>query len=212
MVQAVSDNGCKSSLALENELVKIVSCYEADRVGKVKEILLIEFCLAAVAVFVCCLSRLPLFKANWFTEFGVPVLVIGSAIWGGLYILSKADSEFKNNLKERCMPHIVEIFGAMNWAVGKAVISNAKCRSSELFLQFEKRKDDDSFKGRYKGVSYAISETRLRDIYRHKGRDYDSYVFDGVLINFSSNKNIEATTIVTTKGDRYIKNKNPFFV
>lgn len=116
---------------------------------------------------------------------------------------------FTQMLKSQCMRKIVHAMGNIKWESGGNIISTNKLQKSNLFMTFNNRSSDDTFEGFYKGVNYSIEEAYLW-FKSGSGRNSVYYdVFKGVIINFIANKDIENTTIVATKGDKDIKNRNP---
>ena len=112
-------------------------------------------------------------------------------------------------LKSQCMRKIVHAMGNIKWESGGNIISTNKLQKSNLFMTFNNRSSDDTFEGFYKSVNYSIEEAYLW-FKSGSGRNSVYYdVFKGVIINFIANKDIENTTIVATKGDKDIKNRNP---
>ncbi len=130
--------------------------------------------------------------------------------FGSLY-LGDLNKNFTAEFKNACMTKIMNAFGIMNWYPEESKLSDTKLRKSELFSGFNTREDDDVFVGKYKGVKFIVSETKLSEV-AGSGRDRVTHgVFDGVIIDFASNKDISNTTIVSTKGDMDIQNRSLVF-
>ena len=113
------------------------------------------------------------------------------------------NNKFVQKLKSSIMPKIIPVFGHMQWINGLTLIDIKELKASQLFGYWNKRESFDSFRGNYKGVDFSISETRL-----YISGKTDDTIFKGVIVTFESNKTIKNTTIVTTKGDRYLRNNN----
>lgn len=134
-------------------------------------------------------------------------VAIGSVCVGSWFLYYVITS-FTLNLKKKCMPAILKAFGNVHWADGANELTNSQISDSELLSVYTHRTDMDVFVGNYKGVDYTITETNLYTV-RGSGRNKIYYpVFNGVLINFSSNKNIKNKTIVATKNDFNIKGRD----
>lgn len=155
---------------------------------------------AAVIIYIC-INRC----INNFSEIA---MLIGLAMpVVAVFILYNIEKDFSKDLKEKCLPKIVKAFGNMKWFNGKQKLSSNDIFRSDLFSEFNRRTDDDSFVGEYKDVDFTISETALIfDSGGSKGRIVYR-VFKGVMINFSSNKKIKNKTIIATKNDIHIKGR-----
>lgn len=133
------------------------------------------------------------------------VCIVG--LLGGYFIIS-INSHFIKNLKVSCMPKIVAAFGNMKWYNQYRLISEKVLSTSQLFAKFNQRTSYDAFKGAYKGVDFEIEEVRLLDE-SGSGRDKTTIdVFRGVIIKVPVNKTVKGTTIVATKGDKNIRNRD----
>lgn len=191
-----------------NELVQKVFTFENERKKRLKKLLLIEtgvFFLIAVSLILAWIiySHNPSHVGS-----SVCLCFAGVFILFGLNQISVSNCEFQIYLKRQCFPQILLSIKNIKYDCGSEIISNSKCRASELFAKFEKRCDDDSFKGKYKGIRYEISETCLQDVFRYYGYDFCKNVFNGIIINLEANKDIKATTIAASGSDINIKNRN----
>lgn len=117
--------------------------------------------------------------------------------------------KFRNTLKKACMNSLVNVLN-IKWQ--NTNISDDDIIDSGLFGEYNKRINDDVFFGNYKDVPFLISETKL--LYEIKGnRFYFIWpVFWGLIIELPSNKTIESRTIVASKWDFNILNKNIFII
>ncbi len=122
---------------------------------------------------------------------------------------------FAKNLKKSCMNTVVTAFGDIQWyniavsqIVDSTINTDSQLRESELFSVYNRRADDDIFEGKFKDVKFTISETNLTYV-SGSGKNRRVYpVFDGVIINFEANKTIRNKTIIATKNDSNIRNRN----
>ena len=116
---------------------------------------------------------------------------------------------FRKRIKQRCMPLLIQSFGDISWIQEEELISDVDLMQSELFSTFNRRSNDDSFIGTYKGVRYEVSETNMFYETGSGRRKMTWPVFNGVVISFDSNKLVKNKTIITTKGDVNVRNANP---
>ena len=142
------------------------------------------------------------------------VFVAIGSFAGACWFLYHTITSFSNNLKSKCMPSVLKAFGKIKWASGVdmkqgvQLLSDFQIAASELLSVYTHRDDRDVFIGNYKGVDYTITETNLYTV-RGSGRNKIVYpVFNGVLINFSSNKKIRNKTMIATKNDLNIKGRD----
>lgn len=140
-------------------------------------------------------------------------VAIGS-VTGASWFLYFTITSFSNDLKKKCMPSILKAFGKIKWASGVnmqqgvQLLRDSQIAASELLSVYTHRDDRDVFIGTYKNVDYTITETNLYTV-RGSGRNKIYYpVFNGVLINFASNKPIKNKTMVATKNDLNIKGRD----
>lgn len=117
------------------------------------------------------------------------------------------DYSYVKELKKGLMPSVIKSLGDIHWLPDDTqLITNETLIKSHLFGEFNDRNCDDNFEGKYKGVSFKISESSLG--YTSGKKDNRYVVFDGVIILIDSNKNAKSDTIVTTKGDITARNSN----
>lgn len=137
-----------------------------------------------------------------------PFLII-IAITAFIWIPIGFHKKFKQGLKKRCMSIVKRCFGGLNW--GSSDISEYVIRDSQLFGDFNRLSYDDQFTGKYDEVGFSVAETNMLYIVEGKHRMVFP-VFKGVIISFSSNKNIKAHTIIASKSDNSIRNYNPAYL
>ena len=142
-----------------------------------------------------------------FTDLAPFMVIVG--ILAGISIIF-IYSNFKKRIKQRCMPLLIQAFGDISWVQEEELISDVDLMQSELFSTFNRRSNDDSFIGTYKGVRYEVSETNMFFESGSGRRKMVWPVFDGVVISFDSNKLVKNKTIITTKGDVNVRNAHPF--
>ena len=118
-------------------------------------------------------------------------------------------NNFRKRIKQRCMPLLLDAFGDITWYQESDMISDVDLEQSELFSTYNRRSNDDSFIGTYKGVQYEVSETSMHYETGSGRRKMIWPVFNGVVISFDSNKLVKNKTIITTKGDVNVRNAHP---
>lgn len=142
-----------------------------------------------------------------FTDLAPFMVIVG--ILAGISLIF-IYSNFRKRIKRRCMPLLLDAFGDITWYHDSDMISDVDLQQSELFSTYNRRSNDDSFIGTYKGVIYEVSETNMF-FESGSGRHKMVWpVFDGVVISFDSNKLVKNKTIITTKGDVNVRNAHPF--
>lgn len=139
-------------------------------------------------------------------EVFIPVILITS-VGVGVILVFYFNKNFVQSLKLQCMDKVVNAFGNLKWYDCCDLITNNELNKSQLFAYYNRRSAFDAFKGKYKDVTFQISETEmLYESGSGKNRTVVT-IFRGVIIKFKSNKDIKATTIIATKGDKNIKNR-----
>lgn len=134
----------------------------------------------------------------------IALIVVDLTVLTG--VPAKYYNKFKTVLKHHCRTALKRTFSDIKW--GKSSINDYIIKESQLFGAYNNISYDDRFSGKYHDIEYSVTEANM--LYITQGRYKMVYpVFDGVIISFSSNKNIQAHTMVTTKGDNSIKNYNP---
>lgn len=89
----------------------------------------------------------------------------------------------------------------------KYTIKDSELDKSGLFVNYNTRYTDDEFSGTYKDVHFKISETKMYDIHGSGKNRTCICAFEGVILSFHFNKQINARTVVATKGDFTKKNQ-----
>ena len=181
-----------------SKIKSLMEEFEKKRIVELLKFVLVA--LAAIIIIYVCFKQCQV-------NFSESAMLIGlSAPVVAAYFLYNIQNNFSKELKKRCLPKIVKAFGNMKWFNGKQELDSDDIFKSELFSEFNRREDDDAFVGVYKDVDFTISETVLW--YVSSGRNKIVYkVFNGVIVNFSSNKNIKNKTIIATKNDIHIKGR-----
>lgn len=122
-------------------------------------------------------------------------------------LLRNKNKNFSSHIKSKYVKAILEKFDNIKWMqYDESVIPDDKIEKSDLFMPYNLRDVDDTFIGCHSGVDFKIAETNLL---RKSGTGKYSKivpVFEGILVNFKSNKNTEKYTMVSTRNIEKIKN------
>lgn len=97
--------------------------------------------------------------------------------------------------KSMVMEKLLSFWGNFNYSNGKYSVYPSDIENSELFTCYNKADIDDTFTGKYKNTSIAVSEHNL---YLHSNRG-DINTFKGILILLKFNKHFTGKTVVRAK-------------
>ena len=190
-----------------NEMKEQIKPYKKEQVKRFWKMVGVEFVtLAGLFVGFFPLSYLfNLIDKNYFLEliFGIYGLVyLGFIVF--LFINPyESDKDFKKYLKSKLRNKLLKTFN-LSTMKGSG-FSKDILELSELFSKFSDMEYDDVIVGKHNGVEYTVAEANLIA----RGRKSEYSIFKGVIISVPSNKNIQALTLITTKGDTYIRNYPP---
>lgn len=189
----------------------ILVSFEPERKKRLKRMI----CIESILVMICVLyfynfsAIKSLFErinsSGWHEISYILMLVCAFAVFIYPIIVT---SMFNEDLKTKIMPKVMKSFGTLHHATGYNVFEEKKLIESTLFSRFNTVIADDSFCGKFDGVKCKILETELA----WKGRKYYSTSFKGVIVEFESNKKINAKTTITTVNDTDTGNKIPFMM
>ena len=118
------------------------------------------------------------------------------------------NSKFTDTLKHSCMNQLLKIFGDIYWHDKSDIITDNELSESNLFGIYNTRTSHDAFDGKFQGVDFKICETEMQHITGSGKHRRVVTIFKGVIVKFKSNKDIKSNTIIATKGDKKIKNRN----
>lgn len=184
-----------------NQLKYMLSDCETLRCQRISKLVLIEIFIFLFASLWC----LPLFRVNLPLISGI---TIGFSIFLAVFMVIIYYLEFQEELKKTVIPRIINCFPNLSWGNKSLAISDYCLKTSDLFPDYSKRKNDDVFHGCYKGVSFDVNEIRLEYTAMADENQGGWSVFKGIVINFQSNKIIRNRTIISPKPDKNIKNRN----
>lgn len=113
---------------------------------------------------------------------------------------------FSAKLKDKFFYTVIKSFTQIDlWQKNRKeseIILYNELIESGLFSDFTYSKNDDEFRGVYKGVQFAVSE---RELFFQTPMTEPSIVFKGLIIKFKSNKRIAQRTIIASKRKSPIK-------
>lgn len=141
-----------------------------------------------------------------FERFIILDFSLGAIISMGLFdfcviciIYDKINSKLKNKIKQTFIPKIIQTIGEIHWNTGNTIISDTIIEKSKLFESYNVRSNDDTFEGKYNGIEFKVSETKLSYESGSGDKRTVSTVFNGIIILIDSNKETKAHTIIETK-------------
>lgn len=193
-----------------SKIVPIFAEFEKERS---KQLTWLVILLIIVVIILCTIASLVfscLFTDHFIAFAFCPYFVV-LGIVAGYFIITSTNSGFIKKLKVSCMQKVTEAFGNMKWYDQYKLISEKDLSISQIFAMFNRRKSYDSFKGTYKGVDFEIEESCLQYETGSGSRRTTFDVFRGVIIKVPANKTVRGITIVATKGDKNIRNRDVTF-
>ncbi len=117
-------------------------------------------------------------------------------------IPSHLASNFEQNIKDKVMPELLKTFNNFKWSAYTSFIEDNYIKKSKLVGDFNRRDNDDCFKGKYKDVKIDICETYLE---KESGSGKNRTVitkFDGVLVRLLPKRKYKG--IILIKKDHLI--------
>lgn len=115
------------------------------------------------------------------------------------YLPFGISKSFENKIKEKIMPIFLKGLGSFNWSEN-GVLTDSFINDTRLFADYNRRFDDESFKGTYKDVDIYICETELgKKTGSGKNSSY-TVRFKGVLVGLFPKKRFSGTTLIKKRG------------
>ena len=190
----------------EKEVTPVVEKYERIRIKSIINFILISFALILGEIIIF----KQMFLENLIFHNGILGIGIGIVLYLGPIALAYyfINNSFQKTVKKDLLQNVIKGLGEIYWLPNKKLIDDEILRTSQLFATYNNRENDDTFQGRYNGLEFKISETEMKYISGGGRSRTVQGVFDGVIIIIDSNKKINAKTIITTKGDKQIRNSN----
>lgn len=184
-----------------DKIAKKLSAYEGERKKRIVK-LIVKQLIALAIVYATCKGAI-IWAENHTV---ISVFCAFIALFSGIVFFcnfSDDNKEFKTYLKKKCKRQILEEFGLST--ISGECFTDETLKKSNLFSIYSYQEYDDVIEGCYNEVNYTIAETKL--VVQNRKNEFD--VFKGVVISFKSNKKILAETLVTSKGDKHIRNYPP---
>ena len=184
-----------------NKITVKLTKFSDEKRKRIKQLIIKQLIAIIICIFASKGALLAL-ENHPFVTLLCMALVLFSCI-AFFYNFSDDNKEFKNFLKNKCKVQILKEFD-LETLNGKPIPDDI-LKKSNLFPLYSKTETDDVFEGVYKNTKFKVVETKL--IAQRKNNEFD--VFKGVILVLNANKKIESETLVTSKGDRNIRNLPP---
>lgn len=197
---------------LKNEFAKIYTEeikpqmleFENLRKNKLNKIILIECLLVILAGFSLFLGYSSYLRVQIISNFIMNCILLSLAfIVIGIFYIYDQNKKFSKELKSQLKREILKGFNKflkLYWTT-QQTINSSELKMSGLFSSFDNVDRDDSFKGIYKEIPFAIQECTLT-----QNNSVFWLAFKGVVIKFASNKKFKGNTLISTKQDFNIQN------
>ena len=181
------------------EVTPFVEKYEKTRIVELSKFSILATLITAFAIV--------FISINQFLNAIIFGLIIYAITISCLYYW--INHNFQKKVKQDLLQKVLRGLGDIYWIPEKSIIDSKTLRKSELFGIYNIRRNDDTFQGKYKDLNFKISESVMK-YETGSGRNRRVYtIFQGVIILIDSNKEINAQTVITTKGDKNTRNSTP---
>lgn len=191
--------------AYEKEVTPAIEKLEKTRIIELSKFYILATLLTAFVIFFIFVGTMARDVASIVLSAVVWLMLYGPVLAGLYYWINR---NYQKKVKQDLLQKVLRSIGDIYWIPEKEIIDNKTLEKSKLFRYYQPRINDDTFQGKYKNLSFKISETKIA-----KGIDegiYTSYnEFSGVIILIDSNKETKAQTIITT--DTKNSKMNPVF-
>ncbi len=191
--------------AYEKEVTPAIEKLEKTRIIELSKFYILATLLTAFVIFFIFVGTMARDVAN-IVHAVVGLMLYGIALKGLYYWINR---NYQKKVKQDLLQKVLRGLGDIYWISEKEIIGDQTLEKSELFGNYNKRRNDDTFQGKYKDLNFKISESVMK-YETGSGRNRRVYtIFQGVIILIDSNKKINAQTIITTKGDKNTRNSTP---
>lgn len=196
-----------------SKIVPIFAEFEEERKKKLSWLIIFLVIIGIILVSIIAFDFSYLFRDYYIAGglFAFVPMIVGGGLIASYFLVTSFNSKFVKKIKVSCMQKVTEAFGNMKWYDQYKLISEKDLSISQIFAMFNRRKSYDSFKGTYKGVDFEIEESCLQYETGSGSRRTTFDVFRGVIIKVPANKTVRGITIVATKGDKNIRNRDVTF-
>ena len=184
----------------EKEVAPYIEEYEKERIKYIKRF----------SIFVMFITALLwLFITHLYSILDRIMTTIIALIFLRILYHNSINLLYKRAIKQQLMSKTIHSIGEINWSLCKQIISDETISKSKLFGSYNTRTNDDEFEGKYNGLNFKISESKLSEITETKDGYSEAIVFKGIIILIDTNKKTTAHTIIETKteSNKRIKNK-----
>ena len=192
----------------QSSVIPILKQFENNRKNKICSLFFID----ALIIGVMIMPLIDIISGTCFERDAiVPFIEIVALIVSLIVIIIlpfNFNSKFIDTLKHSCMNQLLKIFGDIYWHDKSDIITDNELSESNLFGIYNTRTSHDAFEGKFQGVDFKICETEMQHITGSGKHRRIVTIFKGVIVKFKSNKDIKSNTIIATKGDKKIKNRN----
>ena len=132
-------------------------------------------------------------------------IILGAAYFGIRHFFKK---KLENEIKGQIMPLLMKAIPGFEWTLSE-VITMAETAKVDLFPLNPRTtvSSDDNFKGTYRGVDVAITESKYSYTTGSGKNRRTVVVFSGAIVRLKMNKIFEGMTIIRPKGKTSFVNK-----
>ena len=196
-----------------SKIVPIFAEFEEERKKKLSWLIIFLVIIGIILVSIIAFDFSYLFRDYYIAGglFAFVPMIVGGGLIASYFLVTSFNSKFVKKIKVSCMQKVTEAFGNMKWYDQYKLISDDDLSISQIFALYNRREHYDSFKGTYKGVDFEIEESCLQHESGSGSRRNTIDVFRGVIIKVPANKTVRGITIVATKGDKNIRNRDVTF-
>ena len=192
----------------QSSVIPIFENFERDRKNKLATMFCISFITGVIILFTV---------MDWVNGYVIDrptainvieIILFIVAVTTMILLPFHLNSKFIDNLKHSCMNQLLTMFGNIQWHDKTDLITDTELSESNLFGLYNRRSSYDAFEGKFNNVDFKICETEMLHITGSGKNRSVKTIFKGVIVKFKSNKDIKSNTIIATKGDKKIRNRN----
>lgn len=118
------------------------------------------------------------------------------------YVIYKKQRAYRLELKNKLLMNILSVFGRFKY-VKEPIVTLADLQRYGLFVDAQRKIDDDIIVGKYKDLDVAINEMNIFKYEKKNGESTKNCVFSGLLLKIKMNKNFRGSTIIRQKPMSY---------
>lgn len=152
-------------------------------------------------IFLACIAILcVLYKLNYLTFTSGLLFCIFLSI--AYSVILKKQRAYRLELKNKLLMNILSVFGRFKY-VNEPIVNLYDLQRFGLFVDAQKKIDDDIIVGKYKDLDVAINEMNIFKYEKKNGESTKNCVFSGLLLKIKMNKNFSGSTIIRQKPMSY---------